>query len=302
MIKARLAQFVMRPDADISEIRQKARELSANWSQSEYAVITDESERSGRRYSYFYGGLLIPKASVRQSRALLSLVANKCGLNGEIKWTKTAPRNLEAYIQMASVFMVLVEEGVCRLRVAYNSNEHLHAASVKRRNNEALYLKLYHNFILRGFALTRANLPPNSKDLTFLMDRLPVGVEDGENFAKILCKIPNQWALTRCKVPDSPFTISHQNICEIDSATCLLLQMVDMVTGAMFSLANEMCNQPGSGIETKRGRAKSILGQHILTLIKQLTRCPNLTVHQNSNVSGSWFDVPYRHWIVESRS
>jgi hypothetical protein len=265
-------------------------------------MITDESERRGRRYSYFFGGLLIPKASVQQSRALLSLVASKCGLRGEIKWTKTGPDNFEAFTQMASAFFVLIEEGVCRLRVAYNSNEHLYAASARRRNSEALYLKLYYNFILRGFALKRADLPPNSKDLTFLMDRLPVGVEDGETFAKILCKIPNQWSLTRCKVPDSPFTVSHQNICEIDSAACLLLQMVDMVTGAMFSLANEVCNQPGSGMETKRGRAKSILSQHILTLLKQLTRCPNLTVHQNSQVSGSWFEVPYRHWIVESRS
>ncbi len=292
----------MHRDTDISEIRLKARELSGNWNQDEYAVITDESERTGRRYSYFYGGLLIPKASVQQSRALLSLFASKCGLSGEIKWTKTGPHNLEAYIRMASAFIVLVEEGVCRLRVAYNSNQHLHAASARRRNREALYLKLYYNFILRGFALTRANLPPNSKDLTFLMDRLPVGVEDGETFSKILCKIPNQWYLTQCKVTDSPFTVSHQNICEIDSAACLLLQMVDMVTGAMFSLANEVCNQPGSGMETKRGRAKSILSQHILALLKQLTRCPNLTVHQNSQVSGSWFDVPYRHWIVESRS
>ena len=291
----------MCPEKHASEIRLKARELSCNWKAGAYSVISDESERKGRRYSYFYGGLLIPNASIPECRFLLSAVALSCRIKGEIKWTKTSLHNVEAYMQMASTFLMLVEEGSCRLRVAYNSNDHLHAASAKRGTSKALYLKLYHNFLLNGFSLRWANLPPKSKDLFFLMDRLPVGADDGETFATTLSKIPNQWALGRCKVPDSPFTVHHKNVSEIESSTCLLLQMVDMMTGAMYSLANELADQPGSGVDTNRGRAKNALGLHIIQRLRQMTRCPNLSVHETSAMSGSWFEVPYRHWIVESK-
>ena len=288
----------MYPDIQAPRILLKARQLSSNWELGAYSVISDESERKGLSYSYFFGGLLIPNASIHECRSLLDEVALNCGVVGEIKWTKTCSYNVEGYMQMATAFLMLVAEGACRLRVAYSSNTHLHAASKKRAKSEALYLKLYHNFLLHGFSLTRANLPPKSKNLFFMMDRLPVGSADGETFATTLSKIPNQWSLRKCKVPDSPFVVQQGNISEIESLSCLLLQMVDLVTGAMYSLANE---QPGAVVISKRGGAKKSLKLHIIMLLKQLTRCPGLNVHETSGMSGSWFEVPYRHWIVESR-
>jgi hypothetical protein len=275
-------------------------ELLNNWKDDSYTIYADESLKSGVKYSYFFGGIFIPSKSVRVCENYFREIVYAYGISGEIKWANTSPDLLERYKSIATEFIRLVSLGVVRLRISYYRNSHLNP-SIYRHDDEVSYLKVYHNFILHGFALKKAVLE-KPVQLVIGLDELPVGKLRGDLFADILLKIPNQWVLDpgRCLMKECPFVMTRDNVMQVNSKASILMQLVDLMAGSYVAMTRSVRGHDYDD-NTKRGMAKRALSNHIADSIRK-ELLPQFDLHSNCNVPGPWFQTPYRHWIVEAKS
>lgn len=64
---------------------------------SEYIIYADESDKRGKYFSNFYGGVLIRSEHIDEVRQRLSACKEVENLHQEIKWSKVTANYLEKY-------------------------------------------------------------------------------------------------------------------------------------------------------------------------------------------------------------
>jgi hypothetical protein len=60
--------------------------------EKEYIIFCDESEKEGKYYSNFYGGLLVGASQYESITKRLNAVKQELNLFGEVKWEKVTER------------------------------------------------------------------------------------------------------------------------------------------------------------------------------------------------------------------
>lgn len=65
--------------------------------EKEYLIFCDESERDGKYYSNFYGGLLVGASQYERITKRLNAIKLELNLFGEVKWEKVTERYLSKY-------------------------------------------------------------------------------------------------------------------------------------------------------------------------------------------------------------
>ena len=73
----------------------------------EYIIYTDESDKSGKYFGNFYGGVLV--SSVDHADILREVARTKAHLllRNEVKWTKVSANYLDKYVNLMDCFFVL---------------------------------------------------------------------------------------------------------------------------------------------------------------------------------------------------
>lgn len=56
--------------------------------EKEYIIFCDESDREGRYYSNFYGGVIVGASNYERITRLLNEKKSELNLFGEVKWAK----------------------------------------------------------------------------------------------------------------------------------------------------------------------------------------------------------------------
>ena len=88
-----------------------------------YTIYSDESEKKGRYYSNFYGGVLAKTGDIEAINALLAAKKEELNLFKEVKWTKITENYCQKYIDFISAYLDLIAAGRLRIRIMFTHNQ-----------------------------------------------------------------------------------------------------------------------------------------------------------------------------------
>ena len=232
----------------------------------EYIIYCDESEKSGARYSNFYGGALVRLQDIREVIDRIDTKKYKLNLYGEVKWQKVTTPYLKKYCSLMDEFFTLVKADKVKLRVMFTHND-LQPQNLQSYHREHEYFILYYQFIKHAFGLRYSNESDNPVKIRIYFDKLPDTQEKSELFKDFVHGI-NRWPeFKRAKIQ-----IRRDQLAEVTSHKHVILQCLDVVLGAMqFRLNNKhKTKTAGSKRRGKRTIAKEKLYKHINDKVREI--------------------------------
>jgi hypothetical protein len=259
----------------------------------EYIIYTDESEKKGKFYSNFYGGILVRSTDLQP--VIDRLKECKVGLNfhQEVKWQKVTENYLEKYKTLMDGFFDEVAAGRIKVRVMFTQNQFV-PTGLSPDQRRAEYHLLYYQFIKHAFGLQFAGTAGQEILVRLNMDQLPDNREQNTQFKAYLLGMNRN-----PKFHGAGIRFHADQIAEVRSHNHVLLQCLDVVLGAMAFRLNDKHKEkpPGSRRRGKRTIAKEWLYKHIRARICQLY--PNFNIGETTGKGGDRSNLwlhPYRHW------
>lgn len=266
----------------------------------EYWIFADESEQSGRLFSNFFGGCIVPGRIHADVENRLRIRKAEIGFLKELKWQRVTKMWLEGYKEMVTTFFDELRQGNVRVRLMFRDNRSTPVnLTTEQRDNS--YFRLYYQFIKHAFGL--AHMPVSSEQTRFRLffDQFPDTREQAAHFKAYIAALPLNKELKHKNIAIDPSHIS-----EVNSKEHVLLQCVDIVLGAMSFRLNDLhlVKPEGSRSLGKRTIAKNKLYRHILTEIRTMKPHLNPKIstgcHPYPFPEGRW-SMPYRHWLFQPK-
>lgn len=266
---------------------------------TELVIYTDESDKEGRYFSNFYGGLLVRSPDLARVINHLENCKRQQNLFQEIKWQRVTANYLTKYIAVVDALFDLVAADIAKVRIMFTNNQFVpQGLTSEQRQTE--YHRLYYQFIKHAFGLQYSSIelsPPIRMRLN--LDQMPTGREATAQFKSYVEGL-NQNRQLR----DAGIRFSKQQLAEINSRDHVLLQCLDIVLGAMaFRLNDKHKLKPaGARRRGKRTIAKEKLYRHISSRIRQIY--PNFNIGESTGTQGditNRWKHPYRHWKLIPR-
>ena len=262
-----------------------------------YILFSDESDRKGKYFSNFFGGVLIKAEDREDIEARLVAKKVELNLNREIKWEKVTKNYLEKYKEFISYYFTFIATSRLRVRLMFTQNMHV-PTGLSREQIDERYLRLYYQFYKHAFGIKYCN--PNSLDRVYFHifpDQLPENKAKIDAFKTRVSNIPNAHDMRGINV-----FIPRRHINDIDSSEHAILQGLDVILGAVCSQLNgKLYVKPdGAKRRGKRTIAKEKLYRHINSEIRSIR--PGFNVGTNTGAPNGprdrWAD-PYRHWLFK---
>ncbi len=259
----------------------------------EYVIYTDESDKRGRFYSNFYGGVLVRSVDLEAVISRLQQRKANLNLHQEVKWQRVTRNYLEKYKALVDALFGEVEAERVKIRVMFTQNQFI-PTGLSPEQRRAEYHVLYYQFIKHAFGLRYAGELGQIITVRLNLDQLPANREQNVQFKAYLLGLnhnPNFRAAGICFRADQ--------IAEVRSHDHILLQCLDVVLGAIAFRLNDKHKQklPGQRQRGKRTIAKEKLYQHIRERICRVY--PNFNIGETTGKQGEWSNLwrhPYRHW------
>ena len=264
-------------------------------SDKHYIIYADESDKKGRFYSNFFGGVLLAASDQQRISRELDVKKHELGLNHEVKWQYVDQTCFERYIQFAKFYFTYVAASRLKVRIMFTQNMRVPKNLVQRHKDDQYFL-LYYQFIKHAFGLRYADFGIDQDVfVSILPDKIPDTKERVDRFKDYLCRIPSSAAYRNTGV-----YIPRTGIADVDSKEHVILQGLDLILGAMCSRLNEKlkAKPPGKHRRGKRTVAKEQLYKAINKEIR--TIYPNFNIGVGTachyGPSDRWTQ-PYRHWL-----
>jgi hypothetical protein len=259
----------------------------------EYIIFCDESDKKGKFYSNFYGGVMVGLSQYDRIRQRLESKKAELGFGNELKWQKVTDHYLEAYQQFMTAFFDELRSGHLKARIMFRQN--VHSRRFDDSDAKALeYFKLYYHFIKHGFGLRYMDHAHPEVFLRLYFDQFPDTSERAEQFKGYLRGLQGMKGFKSARI-----SIREGDITEIRSHDHILLQAIDVVLGAIvFRLNNKHRAIPeGKRCRGKRTVAKEKLYKWILKEIHTLYPNFNIGIStgKGDGMQSLWLDA-YRHW------
>ena len=264
--------------------------------EKEYTLFCDESDRRGRFYSNFYGGVRVPASSLAQVENTLSACKSRLGLTSEIKWEKVGPGIVERYETFITAFFDLLAERRAFMRVMFTQNARVPVGLSNGQLSESYYL-LYYQFLKHGFGLACIPRHASPPRVRIYLDEIGDTREQISRFRGYLAGLAD----TKTIRAAGGIILEECAITEVRSHDHIVMQALDTVLGAMtFRLNNKHLERaPGQIGPGKRTVAKERLYRHILAEIKRATGKAGFNIGISTGAThpdGRWSD-PYLHWL-----
>lgn len=147
-------------------LRQSEKE---NGMSLEYVIYTDESEKKGKFYSNFYGGVLVRSPDLQSVINRLEQCKARLNLHQEVKWQKVTENYLEKYIALIDEFFEELAAGRVKVRVMFTQNQFI-PTGLSPDQRRAEYHLLYYQFIKHAFGLRFAGIAGQEIQVRLNMD------------------------------------------------------------------------------------------------------------------------------------
>lgn len=224
-------------------------------SEKEYIILCDESDREGKYYSNFYGGLIVGASQYEQVTARLNAAKRELNLYGEVKWEKVTERYLPKYEALMRRFFEEVAGANVKVRLMFRQNAQ-RPRRLTDQQVEMQYFLLYYQFIKHVFGLEFIERTDEGTRLRLYFDQFPDTQEKVERFKGFLVALQ---ASRKFQVAN--LRLAREDITEVRSHDHVLLQCLDIVLGAMAFRLNDKHKAKllGKKRRGKRTRAKEAL-------------------------------------------
>lgn len=256
-------------------------------------IWLDESDKHGKYYSNFYGGILVLSQHKEEVLRRMDAVRNEVGITDEIKWQKVNAYHYDKYIHIIDELFQMGKEGLLKIRIFFRHNQYEPDLTSEKRKEE--YPILYYQFIKYAFGLFFAD---DNEGIRLYLDEIPLGQEAKKNFVKHLYNLNN----------DADFIAKglrfvEKGISEVDSKSHLPLQFMDVILGAICFKLNEKDKLKSDGDERpgKRTILKLKIYKHINKRIREIY--PDFNIGISTPIkkdSDRWFQI-YRHWSFKPK-
>lgn len=260
-----------------------------------YIIYADESDKKGKYFSNFFGGVLL--AADERERISNELQTRKVelGLLHEVKWQYVDQSNVGRYIEFIETYFEYIATSRLKVRIMFTQNMRV-PRNLLQRHHDDQYFLLYYQFIKHAFGFKYADHNPYQAVFVSIMpDKIPDTKERVEKFKDYLCRIPGSSLMRGANL-----YIPRSSIGDVDSEHHVILQGLDLILGSMCSRLNDKLKQIPAG---KRRRGKRTVAKE--TLYKAINReirkiYPNFNVGVGTachyGPSDRWTQ-PYRHWL-----
>lgn len=259
----------------------------------ELIIFCDESDRRGKFFSNFYGGVLVGSWQYERITALLNNKKQELHFFGEVKWEKVSERYLEKYKALMTSFFDEIVAANVRVRIMFTQNAHVPIGLTKEQQ-EMEYFLLYYQFIKNAFGLRFKPGGDTKTRLRLYFDVFPHKREKVEQFKGFLLGLVKSDAFQIANID-----LGKEDITEVRSHDHVLLQCLDIVLGSMAFRLNEKHKQkpPGSYRRGKKTIAKERLYKHILSQIRRIHPRFNVGISTGTGKDDrKHWDDPYLHW------
>ena len=263
-------------------------------SEKEYILFCDESDRRGKYYSNFYGGVMVGASQYQRITQRLEETKVALNLFAEVKWEKVTAQYLDKYLSLMSIFFNEIRQINLRVRIMFRQNAH-HPVGLHPNQVELEYFMLYYQFIKHAYGLEYA---PEPIRLRLYFDTFPDTREKAKQFKGYLMGLTeiNSW---------QDVNIRHEDITEVRSHEHVILQCLDVILGSMSFRLNDKHKEKPSGARQrgKRTIAKEKLYKAILSEIRNIRPGFNIGVSTRVDDYAQRWIAPYLHWnFVPSNS
>lgn len=260
-----------------------------------YIIYADESDKKGRYFSNFFGGVLLAAHEQEPISRELEKVKADLGLTHEVKWQNVDQSCVDRYIEFIQYYFTYVASSRLRVRIMFTQNMRV-PKNLEKRHFDDQYFLLYYQFIKHAFGLKYADHNPHQAVfVSILPDKIPDTAERVGRFKDYLCRIPGSAFMRSANL-----FIPRSSIAEANSEHHVILQGLDLILGSMSSRLNEKLRvkPPGKRLRGKRTVAKEKLYKVINQEIRKIY--PNFNVGTGTachyGPSDRWTH-PYRHWL-----
>lgn len=263
----------------------------------ELILYADESIEAGEWFGNFYGGALVSSKDLKPVTQALSAIASGENLNGELKWQKVTAQYLPKYERMVDAFFDLIDSGKIKVRIMFTQARDK-AMGLDAYHLENRYHILYYQFIKHAFGFAYC-LRDQPTLLRIYLDQLPDTKERNASFKSFLIALSKSPEFRRARI-----FMDADQIAEVDSHAHIIMQLLDVVLGAMqFRLNDKHLEKPkGQNRRGKRTIAKEKLYKRICARVRQIH--PNfnigITTGRGGDSSNLW-NHKYRHWKFEPK-
>lgn len=257
-------------------------------------IWLDESDKHGKFYSNFYGGILVLSKHREEVLRRMEAIRNKMGINDEIKWQKVNSYHFEKYVGIIDELFQMGKEGLLKIRIFFRHNQFEPNLTSEKRKEE--YPILYYQFIKYAFGLIFAD---DNEGIRLYLDEIPLNQEDKLNFIGHLYQLKDDLAFK-----NKGIRFVEKGISEVDSKSHLPLQFMDVILGAICFKLNEKDKLRSDGDERpgKRTILKLKLYKHINKRIREIYPDFNIGISTPiKDESDRWFQV-YRHWSFKPKN
>lgn len=253
----------------------------------EFILFCDESDRRGKYFSNFYGGVIVGSSQYQRITKRLNDLKADLNLYQEVKWEKVTEQYLEKYAELIHAFFEEIARGNLRVRIMFRQNAHL-PRGLSREQTDWEYYLLYYQFVKHAFGLEHAG---ETIRLRLYFDKFPDTAEKSEQFKGFLL------GLTKAR-KWREIDIRKEDITEVHSHDHVILQCLDVVLGSMSFRLNDKHKEIPAGTR-KRGKrtiAKEKLYKAILVEIRHIRKGFNIGVSTRSETPMERWKLPYMHW------
>lgn len=264
-------------------------------SDKHYIIYADESDKKGKYYSNFFGGVLLAASDRQTISNELNLVKSQLGLNHEVKWQNVDQSSFERYIEFARQYFSYIAASRLKVRIMFTQNMRV-PKNLSDRHRDDQYFLLYYQFIKHAFGLRYCDYGPDQDVfVSILPDKIPDSGERVERFKEFLCRIPTSAAFRHTNV-----YIPKSGIADVDSKEHVILQGLDLILGAMCYRLNDKHKIVPQG-KKRRGK-RTISKEKLYKAINKEIR----SIYPNFNIGvgtachygpADRWTHPYRHWL-----
>ena len=260
----------------------------------ELTIYCDESEKRGRYYSNFYGGVLVRSNDAHKVIENLNERKKELNLSGEVKFQKITENYESKYKALLDTFFQYVAQDILKVRIMFTQN-YIIPNDLNAYHHEQEYFLLYYQFIKHAFGLRYANDGQSLLNVRLYLDQLPDTKEKAEQFKSYIEGLNYNSQFKKAGIQ-----IRKDQIAEVDSREHVLLQCLDIVLGAMQFRLNDWHKEKPDG-QRKRGKrttAKEKIYKHIYSHTRNIID-PNFNI---GNTTGKHYGAAslwlhsYRHW------
>lgn len=271
---------------------RKVVSLQPNTSNMVYYIWLDESDSHGSFYSNFYGGILVKSCDFAEVSKTIQTCIDELHIDEEIKWQKVSEYWFERYKKLVDVVFHLMSDGKIKIRIFFRHNQHVALGLTQQQKREE-YQRLYYQFIKHAFGLEYSNPDKENVYLKLYLDDMPLKGEGKKDFINCIYHLNNDENFRH-----SHINIRREDIIEVDSKKHILLQVMDVILGAMCFRLNEKYKEKPAGSRT-RGRKtiiKEKLYKYINLKIRELKPNFNVGISTGYRERIDVWNDPYRHW------